>query len=99
MKISRRAFIKGCIGTAVAGAVFRPQPAKAANPRVIGLYDASATTYVSGGNWYSNSYVDQSSGVSVRMTISLLECLISNAERRAIQWRERRAASSNCRRA
>ncbi|HSQ61270.1 MAG TPA: AAA family ATPase [Acidobacteriota bacterium] len=43
-----------------------------------------------------SSYVDQSSGVSVRMTISLLENLISNAERRAIRHGERRTAVRVC---
>jgi magnesium chelatase subunit I len=43
-----------------------------------------------------SSYVDQSSGVSVRMTISLLENLISNAERRAIRHGERRVAVRLC---
>jgi magnesium chelatase subunit I len=43
-----------------------------------------------------SSYVDQSSGVSVRMTISLLENLISNAERRAIRHGERRVAVRVC---
>jgi magnesium chelatase subunit I len=44
----------------------------------------------------ASSYVDQSSGVSVRMTISLLESLISNAERRAIRHGERRVAVRIC---
>jgi magnesium chelatase subunit I len=43
-----------------------------------------------------SSYVDQSSGVSVRMTISLLENLISNAERRAIRHGERRVSIRIC---
>jgi magnesium chelatase subunit I len=43
-----------------------------------------------------SSYVDQSSGVSVRMTISLLENLISNAERRAIRHGERRTSVRVC---
>ena len=43
-----------------------------------------------------SSYVDQSSGVSVRMTIALLENLISNAERRAIRTGERRQAVRLC---
>jgi len=43
-----------------------------------------------------SSYVDQSSGVSVRMTISLLENVISNAERRAIRNGERRVAVRVC---
>ncbi|HEY7726886.1 MAG TPA: magnesium chelatase, partial [Candidatus Eisenbacteria bacterium] len=43
-----------------------------------------------------SSYVDQSSGVSVRMTISLLENLISNAERRAIRTGEKRQAVRIC---
>jgi magnesium chelatase subunit I len=43
-----------------------------------------------------SSYVDQSSGVSVRMTISLLENIISNAERRAIRHGERRTAVRVC---
>jgi magnesium chelatase subunit I len=43
-----------------------------------------------------STYVDQSSGVSVRMTISLLENLISNAERRAIRHGERRVAVRIC---
>ncbi len=43
-----------------------------------------------------SSYVDQSSGVSVRMTISLLENLISNAERRAIRTREKRQVVRIC---
>ena len=43
-----------------------------------------------------SSYVDQSSGVSVRMTISLLENVISNAERRAIRHGERRVAVRIC---
>ncbi len=43
-----------------------------------------------------SSYVDQSSGVSVRMTISLLENVISNAERRAVRHGERRVAIRIC---
>ena len=43
-----------------------------------------------------SSYVDQGSGVSVRMTISLMENLISNAERRAIRTGERRQAVRIC---
>jgi magnesium chelatase subunit I len=43
-----------------------------------------------------SSYVDQSSGVSVRMTISLLENVISNAERRAIRHGEPRTAVRVC---
>ena len=43
-----------------------------------------------------SSYVDQSSGVSVRMTIALLENVISNAERRAIRTGERRQAVRIC---
>ena len=43
-----------------------------------------------------SSYVDQSSGVSVRMTISLLENIISNAERRAIRHGEPRTAVRVC---
>ncbi len=43
-----------------------------------------------------SSYVDQSSGVSVRMTISLLENLISNAERRAIRTGEKRQVVRIC---
>jgi magnesium chelatase subunit I len=43
-----------------------------------------------------SSYVDQSSGVSVRMTIALLENVISNAERRAIRTSERRQAVRIC---
>jgi magnesium chelatase subunit I len=43
-----------------------------------------------------SSYVDQSSGVSVRMTIALLENIISNAERRAIRTGERRMAVRVC---
>jgi magnesium chelatase subunit I len=43
-----------------------------------------------------SSYVDQGSGVSVRMTISLMENLISNAERRAIHTGERRVAARIC---
>jgi magnesium chelatase subunit I len=43
-----------------------------------------------------SSYVDQSSGVSVRMTISLLENVISNAERRAVRHGERRVAVRIC---
>jgi magnesium chelatase subunit I len=43
-----------------------------------------------------SSYVDQSSGVSVRMTIALLENVISNAERRAIRTGERRQAVRVC---
>jgi len=43
-----------------------------------------------------SSYVDQSSGVSVRMTISLMENLISNAERRAIRTGEKRQVVRIC---
>jgi magnesium chelatase subunit I len=43
-----------------------------------------------------SSYVDQGSGVSVRMTISLMENLISNAERRAIRTGERRQVVRIC---
>jgi len=43
-----------------------------------------------------SSYVDQSSGVSVRMTIALMENLISNAERRAIRTGERRQTVRIC---
>jgi len=43
-----------------------------------------------------SSYVDQSSGVSVRMTIALMENLVSNAERRAIRTGERRQAVRIC---
>ena len=43
-----------------------------------------------------SSYVDQSSGVSVRMTIALLENIISNAERRAIRTGEHRQAVRIC---
>ncbi|MBI4364644.1 MAG: AAA family ATPase [Candidatus Latescibacteria bacterium] len=43
-----------------------------------------------------SSYVDQGSGVSVRMTISLMENLISNAERRAIRSGERRQVVRIC---
>src|SRR5438552_2401818 len=43
-----------------------------------------------------SSYVDQSSGVSVRLTIALMENLISNAERRAIRTGERRLAVRIC---
>ncbi|HEX7078321.1 MAG TPA: AAA family ATPase [Candidatus Eisenbacteria bacterium] len=43
-----------------------------------------------------SSYVDQGSGVSVRMTIALLENVISNAERRAIRNGERRQAVRIC---
>jgi magnesium chelatase subunit I len=43
-----------------------------------------------------SSYVDQGSGVSVRMTIALLENVISNAERRAIRTGERRQAVRIC---
>ena len=43
-----------------------------------------------------SSYVDQGSGVSVRLTISLMENLISNAERRAIRTGERRQAVRIC---
>jgi len=43
-----------------------------------------------------SSYVDQSSGVSVRLTIALLENIISNAERRAIRTGERRQAVRIC---
>ncbi|MGE5176093.1 MAG: AAA family ATPase [Hyphomicrobiales bacterium] len=43
-----------------------------------------------------SSYVDQGSGVSVRMTIALLENVISNAERRAIRNGEKRQAVRIC---
>ena len=43
-----------------------------------------------------SSYVDQSSGVSVRLTIALMENLVSNAERRAILTGERRLAVRIC---
>ncbi len=43
-----------------------------------------------------SSYVDQSSGVSVRLTIALMENLVSNAERRAIHTGERRLAVRIC---
>jgi magnesium chelatase subunit I len=43
-----------------------------------------------------SSYVDQSSGVSVRLTIALMENLVSNAERRAIRTGERRLAVRIC---
>ncbi len=39
----------------------------------------------------SSDWVDQSSGVSARLTIALIEAVVSNAERRAIQHREARA--------
>ncbi len=43
-----------------------------------------------------SSYVDQGSGVSVRLTTSLMENLISNAERRAIRTGERRQVVRLC---
>ena len=43
-----------------------------------------------------SSYVDQSSGVSVRLTIALMENLVSNAERRAIRTGDRRLAVRIC---
>jgi magnesium chelatase subunit I len=43
-----------------------------------------------------SSYVDQSSGVSVRLTIALMENLVSNAERRALRTGDRRLSVRIC---
>lgn len=39
----------------------------------------------------TSSFVDQNSGVSARMTIALLELVVSNAERRALRTKSKRA--------
>jgi magnesium chelatase subunit I len=43
-----------------------------------------------------SEFVDQNSGVSARVTITALELLVSNAERRALRLRESRAAVRIC---
>jgi magnesium chelatase subunit I len=43
-----------------------------------------------------SEHVDQSSGVSARLTIALSENIVSNAERRALRTRERRTVARLC---
>ena len=43
-----------------------------------------------------SEFVDQNSGVSARMSISAMECIVSNCERRAIRSSEKRAVPRIC---
>jgi magnesium chelatase subunit I len=60
------------------------------------VFSANPEDYTNRGNIITPLRVDQSSGVSVRMTIALMENLVSNAERRAIKTGERRQAVRIC---
>lgn len=60
MDLTRRTFLKGTIGTALAGCVLHAKRVEAANNRVVWVRDANVTTWNGSSNWFgSDTYVSQ----------------------------------------